>query len=190
MASIILVRHGPVALQAPGLLSFQEFVDYCEAYERSGLAPRAQAPGETVARLRDVCAAFASTTMRARESARALGLERAVFDSCFSEEPNVAPRIAGRWPLIFWFAASRGRGAYHPAAERARDAMRRRARIAAQILIGASATGPAALVGHGWFNREIARALAEDGWRVARGATPSFGRVAAPWGCAVFERAS
>jgi hypothetical protein len=189
MPSIVLVRHGPVALQAPGLLSFQEFVDYCALYERSGIAPETKPPAHTIALFRNAAKVFASTAVRARQSVGVLGVEEAVFDPCFCEEPNIPPALAGRWPLTFWFAASRGRGAFYPTEAEARQAMRRRARTAAQILDAAAQQGTAALVGHGWFNRAIARALAEDGWRrVGRSPAPSFGRVAGPWGCAMFAR--
>lgn len=189
MRSIFLVRHGPVALKAPGLLSFPEFVDYCDKYELSGIAPGAPPPNQTVALVRNATSIFASPATRARQSIDALGVEGAIFDSRFREEPNVAPSIAGRWPLIFWFAASRGRGAFHPAAALARDEMRRRARAAAAILSDATADGTAALIGHGWFNRAIARALTADNWRRTRPeAAASLGGVANPWGYAVFER--
>jgi broad specificity phosphatase PhoE len=190
MPSIVLVRHGPVALKAPGLLSFQDFIRYCDDYELSGLATMTSPPGTTADIVRRAACVFASPAPRAIESARALGAgDRVVFDSCFREEPNLAAPLRGRWPLIVWFAASRASGAFHPAHGGARTEMQRRAEAAAQKLIRATSQGPTVLVGHGWFNRAIAHALAEDGWRrVGRSPAASFGRIARPWGCAMLAR--
>jgi broad specificity phosphatase PhoE len=191
MPSIVLIRHGPVASKAPGLLSFWDFVRYCDDYELSGLAMGTSPPVGTTDVVRRAACVFASPAPRAVESARALGAgDRVVFDSCFREEPNLAPPLQGRWPLIVWFAASRASGAFHPAHAGARQEMQLRAEAAAHKLIRATNQGPTALVGHGWFNRAIARALTDAGWGSAksRGYAMAFGRVAHPWGFSVFNR--
>jgi broad specificity phosphatase PhoE len=187
---IILIRHGPVALKASGLLSFEDFCRFVEQYEAAGLCKGAPPPALTEA-LGAVERVLVSDARRAVESAQALGLEdRADIDPVFREEPNVAPQVFGRWPLIVWFSLSRGAEAFHPARGSARGAMTLRAQAAARLLIDVAKDGPAALVGHGWFNRAISRALAENGWRRARshGGPSSLGRVSAPWGHVIFER--
>jgi hypothetical protein len=68
--------------------------------------------------------------------------------------------------------------------------MRLRAQTAARILGGAAQEAQAAPVGHGWFNRAIARELTSSGWRLAG---PSSGqarlrRITGPWGYVIFER--
>jgi hypothetical protein len=65
-----------------------------------------------------------------------------------------------------------------------------RAQTAARMLVGSAQDGHAALVGHGWFNRAIARELTIGGWRLAGrgGGKPWLRLVAGPWGYAIFER--
>ncbi len=112
-----------------------------------------------------------------------LGLGReAVVDPLFGEEPHSAPHLSGPWPLIVWFALSRGAGAFHPSEAGARREMRERAQRAAGLLTAAARRGPAALIGHGWFNRAIAASLRAQGWRRAEANGGS-----APWSHVVFE---
>lgn len=165
-SSILLVRHGPVALDAPGLLSRDAFLRYVEAYERADLRSDAR-PLDVLARnLAARAEIFASDAPRVSESLALLGLGReAVVDPLFGEESHSAPHLSGRWPLIVWFALSRGAGVFHPEEADARRKMRERAQRAAGLLTAAAKRGPVALVGHGWFNRAITRALAKRAWR-------------------------
>jgi hypothetical protein len=82
------------------------------------------------------------------------------FDSLFAEEPMTAPGLSGRWPLALWFILSRGRELLAGTAEPQRLALRLRAEQAAQMLIDHA---PSLLVGHGWFNCEIAKVLRARG---------------------------
>lgn len=182
MPSIILVRHGPVALKAPGLLSFQAFRSYIDAYEHSGIEPSSRPP-EALARL--VCGApsvFASDALRVTETLARLGAKAHVADSAFREAPPLAPDLPLILPAVLWLALARARGEFDPALAAERDGLRRRAGECCERLLAASAGGDVALVGHGWFNRYAALALAARGWRKTGG--PGFGR---PWGYAIFR---
>jgi broad specificity phosphatase PhoE len=191
VSSILLVRHGPVALTAPGLLTRAGFLDHAEAYERAGLSPDTLAPEGLVRRVQDAENVFVSPALRALESMKMLDPRRKPFiDPVFSEQPHTVPELAGRWPLLVWFALERATGAFHPGEAPSRLAMRQRAEKAAALLIEATQRGSTVLVGHGWFNRALAKALEQKGWRRSelQGRSWSLGRVSSTWGMAHFER--
>lgn len=179
-ARIILVRHGPVALKAPGLLSFAEFARFIEAYELSGVDPQAAPPAETARALAVVATVFASDAPRALDTLARLGLKADMTDAAFREAPPLAPRLPLRLPAIAWLALARARGELGPGLGEARRDLRLRADRCAERLIAASRRGDVALVGHGWFNRSVGAALRARGWR---GKTRSAG--GAHWSCAV-----
>jgi hypothetical protein len=182
LSSIILVRHGPVALKAPGLLSFEGFCDYADAYEFSGIEAGAMPPGQVARLVGGARTIFASDAPRVSETLTLFGVEAAITDPAIREAPPQAPSLPLRLPAIVWLALARARGTFDPALEEARSDLRRRALQCADRLIEASATGDVALVGHGWFNRFVARAISERGRRKTAG--PGFGR---PWGHIVFH---
>lgn len=189
LSSILLARHGSVALPAPRFPTRGEFSDYVDAYERFGIHSDAQPPEGLIRRVRNAETVFTSPARRAAESLKLLHPERMpVIDPVFAEEPHIIPSLAGRWPLLVWFSLERGLGAFHPRETRSRDAMRLRADMAANLLIAATGRGPVVLIGHGWFNRAIAFALSQMGWRRAEtfGGTGTFGSVATTWGHTVF----
>ncbi|WP_442756424.1 hypothetical protein ACNHKD_07365 [Methylocystis sp. JAN1] len=183
MRKIVLVRHGPVALKATGLLSFEAFGVFVDAYESAGLAESARPPESLSKQLADVAAVLASDAPRVRETLARLDLRADVVAPDFREAPPVAPRTSLRLPVFAWLALARARGEFSPALAEARHGLRRRAGACAERLAAASESGPAALVGHGWFNRYVAAALAARGWRKADG--PGF---AHPWGYLRLER--
>jgi broad specificity phosphatase PhoE len=177
VASILLIRHGPVALQAPGLLSFADFAAFIAAYEGSGIAPDAQPPAELVRLARGAARLFASDARRVSETLARLGVTADVTDAAFREAPPLAPRLPGRWPEIVWLALARARGEFDPALAPARADLRARAAACCNQLRESRAGGDMALVGHGWFNRAVARSLQAQGWRKTGG--EGFAR---PWG--------
>jgi broad specificity phosphatase PhoE len=182
LSDIVLIRHGPVALKATGLLSFQAFARHIAAYELAGVSPEATPPAPLVTRVRRAETVFASDAVRVIDTLSRLGVTADFFDSAFREAPPDAPALPLLLPEIGWLALARARGAFSPALSEARADLRRRAQASAERLIGAAAQGDVALIGHGWFNRAVAGALAERGWRRIDG--PGFGR---PWGFASFR---
>jgi hypothetical protein len=183
LRKIVLVRHGPVALKASGLLSFEDFQAYIDAYESSGLVEAATPPEELFRQVADISTVFASNAPCVVETLARLRLEPNVVSLEFREAPPSAPRATLRLPAIVWLGLARARGEFSPALASARGDLRSRAAACAERLIEASQSGPAALVGHGWFNRYVAGALTARGWRRAGG--PGF---AGPWGYLSLER--
>ncbi len=184
MRSILLVRHGPVAVKAPGLLSFEAFCAHVAAYERSGLEPEAQPPARLAQLMCTATAVFASDAPRVADTLARLDLSPDVIETDFREAPPEAPRLPLRLPELGWLALARARGAFDPALAEARRDLHRRAARCAEQLIAAAADSPAALVGHGWFNAAVGRALVVRNWRKIEG--PGFGR---PWGHVIYAPA-
>lgn len=130
-----------------------------------------------------VATVVASDAPRVVESISRLGLQPDFVSVEFREAPPVAPRPPLRLPAIVWLGLARACGEFSPGLATARVDLRRRAAACAERLVEASQSSPAALVGHGWFNRYVAAALTARGWRRADG--PGFAR---PWGYLRLER--
>lgn len=163
-STIVVIRHGRVAIASDVLFSREDFLRYVEDYDAAPLCSDSRPPEELLERLRLARRLFASELPRARESSRILFLDRDIrYDAMFNEEPHhLVPRLPFRMPLLAWFAWSRFGEAMSPSLHRAVAA---RGSIAAKRLIVEAHHGPTALIGHGWFNRVIARSLIESGWR-------------------------
>ncbi|WP_198022845.1 hypothetical protein [Methylosinus sp. LW3] len=178
-STIVLIRHGRVAIESDGLFSREDFLRFVEDYDAAPLCPDSRPAEKLTERLRLARGLFASELPRARESARILFLDRDVrYDAMFNEEPHhVVPWLQFRMPLLAWFAWSRVGEAMSPSLHRAVAA---RGSIAAKRLIVEAHHGPTALIGHGWVNRFIARSLIESGWRCSLrhgGSEPWFFRL-------------
>lgn len=155
-------------------MSFAAFRAYIDAYELSGVEAGARPPERTAQLLSGASTVF--------DTLARLGVEATVADAEFREAPPLAPHLPLRLPVVAWLALARVRGEFDPALAPARDDLRRRAGNCAGKLIEASAQGDVALVGHGWFNRYVARALAGRGRRKTSGS--GFHR---PWGYLIFR---
>lgn len=164
-------------------MSFGAFQAYIDSYESSGLGEGERPPEALISQFAGVATVFASDAQRVAETLGRLGLRPDFVSSDLREAPPVAPRAPLRLPAIVWLGLARARGEFSPRFAKARDDLRRRAAVCADQLDGASQLGPAALVGHGWFNRYVAAALTAQGWRKADG--PGFAR---PWGYLRLER--
>ncbi|WP_156747668.1 hypothetical protein, partial [Methylosinus sp. 3S-1] len=145
-STIIVIRHGRVALASDGLLSREDFLRYVEDYDAASLRSDSRPPEELTERLRLARRLFASELPRARESARILFLDRDIrYEAMFNEEPHhVVPRLPFRMPLLGWFAWSRVSEAMSPSLRRAVAA---RGSIAAKRLIVEADHEPTALIG-------------------------------------------
>ncbi|MBU3887998.1 hypothetical protein [Methylosinus sp. KRF6] len=181
-SAIILIRHGRVAIASDGLFSRERFLRYLEDYDTAPLCLDSRPPEELTERLRLASGLFASELPRARESARMLSTDREIrYEAIFNEEPHhVVPRLLFQMPLLAWFAWSRIGESTNRSLRRA---IAERGSIAAKRLTVEAHHGTTALIGHGWFNRAIARSLIESGWRcVLRH------RGSEPWSFRVFMR--
>lgn len=178
---IVLVRHGRVALPSPRLASRQDMLAYVDDYDRAPLCREQMIDPELTALLADDVAIFSSTSGRAMDTARLLapGCSVAAVE-LFGEEPlDGLPHLPGRAPSVVWLVLARLAGVLR---SDLRARMHRRAGEAATTLIAAS-QGGCALVGHGWFNRAIGRALRQRGWRLT-----SRSGGSAPLSYAVYKR--
>jgi hypothetical protein len=190
VTSILLVRHGPVDMDAPRYLNRDAFIGYMKAYEHAGLRQEPRPPNELVQRVQDAGEVFASPTWRARESLKLLHPERnAIVDNVFAEDSHAIPNLAGHWPFGIWFILLRGMHAFHPGLAAVRQNRRQRAELAASLLVTATERGPVALIGHSWFNRTIAQALTRRNWRrvYSHRGFSAQGREAGTWGHMIYQ---
>jgi broad specificity phosphatase PhoE len=185
LPEIVLVRHGPVALKASGLLSFEGFSRYIATYELSGIDPDTQPSEALRARVRSAATIFASDAPRVIDTLARMGVTADTLDPAFREAPPIAPKLPLLLPAIGWLALARARGEVSPTLREARAALVRRAESCAMRLAAASEKGDVALIGHGWFNRYVAQALIAQGWQKPEG--PGFRR---PWGFLRLQQAS
>jgi hypothetical protein len=179
-----------VDLDAPRFLTRNEFIDYVDAYQNASLRQQTRPPDGVVRRVSNACEVFTSPALRARESLKLLQPERkAIVDPVFAEEPLIVPNLAGRWPLLVWFIVTRGIGAVHPGQATVRQAYHLRAETAASSLVAATERGPVALIGHGWFNRAISKALVGRNWRrvASHDGFSAGARASRNWGHMIFE---
>lgn len=163
-------------------MSFREFCAYIDAYERAGIEADALPPEEVARLVGGAATVLASDAPRVSETLARLGVTADVSESAFREAPPLTPNLPLKLPAIAWMILARARGEFSPALAGARDDLRSRAGQCAERLLEASAQGDVALVGHGWFNRYVARTLAGRGWRQTAG--PGFDR---PWGYLIFS---
>lgn len=168
--SIVLARHGEPALSRKIRLDAAGYRKWWALYEEGGiLADQAPPPGLLeVARQADVI--FASSRLRAIETARAVCGDRTFTpDEVFIEAPlpppplppfiRLSPKIWGFVARVAWWFFGYGEG------DETRAQAERRAAGVAERLIEAASSGQTVLVfAHGFFNTLIERELKPRGW--------------------------
>jgi broad specificity phosphatase PhoE len=184
---IVLVRHGRPALPPQRPISGRRIGQWVRAYDEVGIAHGA--PPEQVRRL--VAAAgcvVTSDLRRSVESAARLTSSHDVrVDPDLREAPLpdslglAMPMPPGVWivlaRIVWWLRWC--------ASEENVDATRQRAdRVASRLCALAAEHGSVAVVGHGMFNRYVARQLVTRGWR-----GPTF-MPATYWSAARFRRSA
>ena len=165
---IVLIRHGRPAGGNAAPISGRELGQWVEHYNGLGI-DRACAPPVSLSRL--VAAAgcvTASDLRRARESAEWLRSPATVrIDSEFREAvlPDSLPSSLRMHPGVWVVLARVGWWLNWCASEESVDATRRRAGRAADRLCAlAREHASIVVVGHGMFNRFVARELVARGW--------------------------
>ena len=108
-STIVIIRHGRVAITSDGLFSREDFFRYVEDYDAAPLCSDSRPREELIEQLRLARTLLASELPRARESSRILFLDQDIrYDATFNEEPHhLVPRLPFRMPLVAWFAWSR-----------------------------------------------------------------------------------
>lgn len=165
---IILMRHGKPDLADSKSLASHEFHQWISAYNHAPLCEQS-APNAEVQRIANKCAlTVCSHLRRSQESAQRLGLTIFHSDEIFREMemphgklylPKLPPAF---WAVLFrclWFLGYRCNSESFSAA-------RQRAVIAAQQLQDLARQHESVIfIGHGLFNRFVAKELRRKGWR-------------------------
>ena len=170
--AIILARHGEPALSRKCLITATQYRDWWARYEDGGLLAGQTPPPALVAAAQGAGAIYASTRLRAQETAAAVADGREVMvDALFIEAPLPPPNFPGwfRLPPKYWGVVARfwWHVFNHHDGQETRLQAEARAKQAAQALIARAATGEDVLVfAHGYFNHMVGARLKADGWRL------------------------
>ncbi len=168
--AVILVRHGEPALSRRCKLTSDEYRAWWARYEVGGLLGGQTAP-VALQDLAKTSLVLHSPRPRAIETARAIAGELDMtLDETFVEAPLPPPRFPSwmrfsprTWGVIarFWWWAFD-----HHQGEETRDQAKARARKAADLLEGHTASGRNVMVlAHGFFNGMVGMELTRRGWR-------------------------
>ena len=171
--AIILARHGEPALSRKCLITSDEYRDWWGRYEVGGLRAGQTPPQTLLAAAEGAGAIYASSRLRAQETARAVARDREVLvDALFIEAPLPPPRFPSwiklsprYWGVIsrFWWHVFN-----HHEGQETRAEAEVRADQAARILIARAGEGQDVLVlAHGYFNHMVGQRLKAHGWRLA-----------------------
>jgi broad specificity phosphatase PhoE len=156
---IVLVRHGRPDCDRPARLDRDGFVAWLGRYRVARVTERAPAGVEAAVVL-------SSGLARAIDSAALLAPSVAAkAEPLFDEVETAVPAVGLTLPLAAWLGLARVAwmgGAYSMEPV---GVAGRRAERAAERLLAAAVAGDVVMVGHGWMNRMIARALARRGLR-------------------------
>ena len=168
---IIVVRHGrPQVIPKEGPpMGWRDYKAWWDRYELSSLKEGQTCPDALLKEVGEDAIILSSARPRAIQTAGHLGRGRTVtHDAMFNEAPLPPPRMIGHmrpknWNKIarlLWMLGHSG------GEEHVRDAKRRAARAAEQLIRTAEESGgrDVVLAAHGWFNRMLRPQLKKRGW--------------------------
>jgi broad specificity phosphatase PhoE len=173
LGAIILARHGEPALSRKCLITSDEYRDWWGRYEIGGLRAGQTPPQTLLSAAEGAGAIYASSRLRAQETARAVARDREVLvDALFIEAPlppphfpswiKLSPRYWGVISRFWWHVFN------HHEGQETRAEAEVRADQAARILIARAGEGQDVLVlAHGYFNHMVGQRLKAHGWRLA-----------------------
>lgn len=170
--AIILTRHGEPALSRKCMITAREYGDWWARYEIGGLLAGQTPPDALLATAQGAGVIYASTRLRAQETAAAAAAGREVVtDVMFIEAPLPPPpfpdwfKLSPRWWGVvsrFWWHAFNNHGGQETRVE-----AEARAEQAAQKLIARAEDGQDVLVfAHGYFNHMVGARLKAAGWKL------------------------
>jgi broad specificity phosphatase PhoE len=171
---IVLARHGRPDLDdgARRAITGREIGGWYRRYDDAGILDGVEPPARLLEAAARAGCVVASDTRRAIETAARLGVadrvrvEPALREVGFPESIGSSVRLSpDAWVLIARGVQLLVRCACD---ERIGDVRARAVRIAGVLANLAAAQGPVLAIGHGWFNRFVARALRRQGWRGPR----------------------
>ena len=166
---INLIRHGASIHKENKRINGQQYRSWVEAYDESGVEPMEQYPALTIEKVQKAHTLLTSDLLRATATLHHLAVNQSYAAHALFREAEL-PHIylskfirlkPKHWTLflrIAWFLGAKHR------CESYREA-KERAIAAADVLINeAREKGSICLVGHGIFNRLIARELEKRQW--------------------------
>jgi broad specificity phosphatase PhoE len=168
--TIVLARHGEPALSRKIRLHAAGYREWWARYEEGGLLPGQAPPAGLLEIARQADVIFASTRLRAVETAEAVaGGKPFVRDPAFIEAPLPSPplpsfiRLRPRtWGFVsrvaWWFFG------YHDGQESRPEAEVRAAAVTDRLVVSAEAGETVLVLAHGFFNTLIERELKRRGW--------------------------
>jgi broad specificity phosphatase PhoE len=172
--AIVLARHGEPALSRKCMITAEQYRAWWADYEIGGLREGQRPPQmllDLAARSHTI---FASTRLRATQTAAAVAGEREItIDALFVEAPLPPPRFP-KWIKLsprYWGVVARfwWHVFNHHQGEETRAEAEERARAAAAALADRAMQGEDVLViAHGYFNHMMGRELARNGWRLVQ----------------------
>ena len=172
--AITLARHGEPALSRKVRLSSQDYRAFWARYELTGLLPGQTPPAMLVGFVEACDVLIASTRLRARESAEAVGKGRTFTqEALFVEAPlpppnwpswvRLSPRLWGFFARFWWWFFN-----HHEGGETRRQAEARAGEAALMLERQAYDGWNVVVLAHGFFNVLVGRALRRHGWRMTR----------------------
>ena len=186
--SIVLARHGEPALSRKVRLNSAEYRDWWGRYEEGGILPGQTPPAGLLEMARHADVIYASTRLRAVETAQAVvGEKLFVRDPVFIEAPLPPPPLPSfirfnpkTWGFIsrvaWWFFG------HHEGQETRGQAERRAGEVADRLIASASKGERVLVLAHGFFNTMVGRELKRRGWACVDGRGYRY------WSAKRFER--
>ena len=166
---ITIIRHGRSTYVENNRMKSSAFKSWIDNYDLAGVLEEVDYPPVALTRISTARIVFSSHLSRSVESASLLNAEGTVSDSLFREAelPHINRDILkvkmppGLWAVslrVIWLLG------YSKGCESYRSTKRRALQAADKLIESAESHQTVVLVGHGFFNRMIARELRKKGW--------------------------
>ncbi|UGB28950.1 histidine phosphatase family protein [Metabacillus sp. B2-18] len=183
---ITLIRHGRSQLDVERSITCYEFTDWVSQYNSVGVVEESFYPKEAVKKMNEASLVITSDLKRSIHSAHLLRTNVKIISSSLFREIELPltskpfPRIklsSDTWAVllrILWFSG------FSTNCESYKDAKKRAELAANKIMKLTSEHKNVVLVGHGFFNRLIAKELQNKGWK------PKTKITSKHWGASTF----
>ncbi len=163
---ITLLRHGRPEYELAGNVKARELSEIARSYDLSGIIGRA--PYEAIALIKEHNIVVCSDMVRSIQSAKALGVTEVHLATSMFNETGIPHFTRGsiKLPISVWILLLRSLWCFGFSRNgESLSAAKERAKWAAQALIKlAEQFDSVLLVGHGFINYFIARALLSNNW--------------------------
>jgi broad specificity phosphatase PhoE len=168
---ISLIRHGKSRLTENEKITPLVFKKWVEKYDFNGVYEESSYPSATLEKVTSANIIVTSDLKRAVESARILNPASKIIPDPLFREVELPSRSfplfnvklkPSKWAImfrLFWFSG------YSKECESFAEAKLRASRASLRLIDYANEYNSVVLVGHGFFNRFIAKELQKKGWR-------------------------